>query len=246
MISTMKTALVTGANKGIGRAIAKGLARQGYTVWIGARDARRGEAAAEQLRDEGLDVRFLQLDVGDDSSAKAAATSLAGHTDHLDVLVNNAGVALEGMDGVIKPSTLEMAKLKATYEVNVFGPVRVTQAFVPLLRKAPAARIVMMSSSLGSLSLQADPNGAFTSLNLLAYSSSKTALNGVTVAFAKEFRETPIKINAACPGYVATDLNANSGTRTVEQGATIALRLATLPADGPSGGYFNEDGPLPW
>jgi NAD(P)-dependent dehydrogenase (short-subunit alcohol dehydrogenase family) len=246
MTSTTKTALVTGANKGIGRAIAKGLAKQGYTVWIGARDAGRGEAAAEQLREEGLDVRFLPLDVGDDASAKAAATILAEQTDHLDVLVNNAGVALEGMDGVIKPSTLEMAKLKATYEVNVFGPVRVTQAFVPLLREAPAARIVMMSSGLGSIARQADPNGAFTSLNLLGYSSSKTALNAVTVAFAKEFRETPIKINAACPGYVATDLNGNSGTRTVEQGATIALRLATLPADGPSGGYFNEDGPLPW
>jgi NAD(P)-dependent dehydrogenase (short-subunit alcohol dehydrogenase family) len=246
MTSTTKTALVTGANKGIGRAIAKGLAKQGYTVWIGARDAGRGEAAAEQLREEGLDIRFLQLDVGDDASAKAAAATLAGQTDHLDVLVNNAGVALEGMDGVIKPSTLEMAQLKATYEVNVFGPLRVTQAFVPLLRKAPAARIVMMSSSLGSLTLQADLDGPFASLNLLAYSSSKTALNGVTVAFAKEFHGTPIKINAACPGYVATDLNANSGTRTVEQGATIALRLATLPADGPSGGYFNEDGPLPW
>jgi NAD(P)-dependent dehydrogenase (short-subunit alcohol dehydrogenase family) len=245
MTQSKPTALVTGANKGIGLAIARGLGARGFTVWIGARDAGRGEAAAEALRKDGFDIRFLALDVADDESTASAAETLATQTDHLDVLVNNAGIAPEGM-AAPPPSLLEMATLKATYEVNVFGPVRVTQAFLPLLRKAPAARIVMMSSGLGSLARNSDPDSDFAAINLLAYSTSKTALNAVTVAFAKELRPTPIKINAACPGYVATDLNDHSGTRTVEQGAEIALQLATLPADGPTGGYFNEDGPLPW
>jgi NAD(P)-dependent dehydrogenase (short-subunit alcohol dehydrogenase family) len=245
MTETKPTALVTGGNKGIGLAIARGLGARGFTVWIGARDVGRGEAAVEALRKDGLDIRFLSLDVADDASTASAAKALAEETDHLDVLINNAGIAPEGMASP-PPSLTEMAVVKATYEVNLFGPVRVTQAFLPLLRKATAARIVMMSSGLGSLARNSDPDSDFAAINLLAYSTSKTALNAVTVAFAKELRATPIKINAACPGYVATDLNDHSGTRTVDQGAEIALHLATLPPDGPNGGYFNEDGPLPW
>lgn len=243
MTDSKKTALVTGANKGIGREIARRLAADGYTVWLGCRDAGRGEAAAEDLRKAGGDVRFVALDVADDDSVKATAAAVARETDRLDVLVNNAGIAPE-FDAA--PGTSTMETLLDTYAVNVFGPVRVTRAFVPLLLAAPAARIVNMSSGLGSLTRQSDPAHPFYTANMMAYNSSKSALNAITVAFAKELRETPIKVNAACPGYTATDLNGNSGPRTVEQGAEIAVQLATLAADGPTGGFFNDEGPIPW
>lgn len=238
-----KTALVTGANKGIGREIARRLAADGYTVWLGSRDAGRGEAAAAELRKAGGDVRFVALEVTDDASVAAAVAAVTAATDRLDVLVNNAGIAPEYGTA---PATTGVDTLKDTYEVNVFGPVRVTRAFLPLLKAAPAARIVNMSSGLGSLARQSDPEHPFYVTNLMAYNSSKSALNSITVSLAKELKDTPIKINAACPGYTATDLNANSGTRTVAQGAEIAVRLATLGADGPTGGYFNDDGTIPW
>jgi len=243
MTDSKKTALITGANKGIGREIARRLAEDGYTVWLGCRDADRGEAAAEALRQAGGDVRFVALDVTDEASVKSAAATVAGASDKLDVLVNNAGIAPEYGAGS-GPTSMET--LLDTYAVNVFGPVRVTRAFLPALKAAPAARIVNMSSGLGSLAQQSDPANPFYGSGLMAYNSSKTALNAITVAFAKELKDTPIKVNAACPGYTATDLNDNSGPRTVEQGAEIALRLAALGADGPTGGYFNDDGPIPW
>lgn len=238
-----KTALVTGANKGIGREIARRLAADGYRVWLGCRDHERGEAAAAELRAQGLDVRQLDLDVTSDALCATAAQALARQTDRLDVLVNNAGVALELR---APPSEEPVDQIKAIYEVNVFGPIRVTQAFLPLLKASAAARVVMMSSGLGSLGTATNPDSPFYGTNYLGYNSSKSALNGVTVAFAKALGPLGIKVNAACPGYVATDLNGHSGYRTVEQGAEIAVRLATLDAAGPTAGYFNEDGPLPW
>ena len=238
-----KTALVTGANKGIGREIARRLAELDYIVWLGCRDADRGEEAAAALRREGGDIRFLQLDVADSASVARAAVALAHETDHLDVLVNNAGIAL---GAGVAPSALDLALMQASYEVNVFGPVRVTQALLPLLRAAPAARIVMMSSGLGSLARTSDPSYSSYLTNLLAYNSSKSALNAVTVIFAKELRESVIKVNAADPGYTATDLNGHRGLRTVAQGAEIAVRLATLRDDGPTGGFFNDEGAQPW
>ena len=243
MAETIKTALVTGANKGIGREIAGQLAGLGYRVWLGCRDIQRAETTAREMRQTIGDVRVLRLDVADGDSVMHAAAALAAETRRLDVLVNNAGIAL---DAKLPPSAVDMALLKSTYEVNVFGPVRVTQAFLPLLRAAPAARIVMMSSGLGSLGRAADPTSPFYATNLLAYNSSKTALNALTLAFAKEFGSTPIKINAASPGHVATDLNGHAGPRTVAEGAAIAVRLATLGPDGPTGGFFNDDGPEPW
>ncbi|MBN8941209.1 MAG: SDR family oxidoreductase [Rhizobiales bacterium] len=240
MANTIKTALVTGANKGIGREIAGQLAGLGYRVWLGCRDIQRAETAAREMRQTIGDVRVLRLDVADGDSVMRAAAALAGETRRLDVLVNNAGIAL---DAQLPPSAVDMALLKSTYEVNVFGPVRVTQAFLPLLRAAPAARIVMMSSGAGALAKLSDPSFA---TNLLAYSSSKTALNAVTLAFAREFRNTPIKINAANPGHVATDLNGHAGPLSVAEGAAVAIRLATLGADGPTGGFFNAAGPEPW
>ena len=238
-----KTALVTGANKGIGREIARRLAALDCTVWLGCREPGRGEEAAAALRGQGGDVRLLPLDVADSANVARAAATLAGETDRLDILVNNAGVA---RDAGAAPSALAIAAMQATYEVNVFGPVRVTQALLPLLRAAPAARIVMVSGGLGSLALISDANHPFYPFNMLAYNSSKSALNAVAVAFAKELRDSPIKVNAADPGYTATDLNRHRGTRSIAQGAEIAVRLALLPDDGPTGGFFNDEGRQPW
>jgi len=236
-MSTRKTALVTGANKGIGREIARQLGHKGYSVWLGCRDAERGERAAADLRKEGLDAHALALDVANDASVKAAAVAYGKTSDTLDVLVNNAGVAT---GGYVAPSEASLDDMHALYEVNVFGPVRVTQAFVPFLRKAGQGRIVMMSSSLGSISELLDMTSGTYGVNLLGYNSSKSALNMITVCFAKELAAYGIKVNAANPGYVATDLNQNQGYRTVEQGATIAVHLATLGPMGPTAGFFND------
>jgi NAD(P)-dependent dehydrogenase (short-subunit alcohol dehydrogenase family) len=222
-------ALVTGANKGIGKEIARQLGAQGLTVLVGARDLRRGEEAAAELKASGANSHAVRLDVTDEASIAEAARRIEEEFGGLDVLVNNAAIAQDS----VPPSQLDMATLRRTFETNVFGVVAVTQAMLPMLRKSSAGRIVNLSSGLASLAQNSDPNWAFDSVNLLAYNSSKTALNAVTVQFAKELRDTPIKVNAADPGYTATDMNGHSGTRTVEQGATAAVRLATLPDDGP-------------
>lgn len=235
--NTRKTALITGANKGIGREIARQLARKGYSVWLGCRDTERGEQAAADLRQQGLDAQLLALDVTDDASVKAAAQSFAKASDSLDVLVNNAGVAT---GGYAAPSVASLADMRAVYEVNVFGPVRVTQAFLPFLRQAGQGRIVMMSSSLGSIGEQLDMTSGTYGVNLLGYNSSKSALNMITVSFAKELAAHGIKVNAANPGYVATDLNDHQGYRSVEQGAAVAVHLATLGPAGPTAGFFND------
>ena len=237
-----RVAVVTGANKGIGLEIARQLAREGITVFIGARDEERGRAAAEKLTAEGLDARPLRLDVTDDASVAAAASFVEQNAGRLDILVNNAGVAID--DG--PPSRVSIDALRRTYETNVFGVVRTTQAMLPLLRRSDAGRIVNLSSGLGSLTQNSDPSWEFASVKYLAYNSSKTAVNAITVQFAYDLRDTPIKVNAADPGYVATDMNQNQGVRSVEQGAATPVRLALLPPDGPTGGYFNDDGALPW
>jgi len=242
-LSTSKSALVTGANKGIGREVARRLALAGFKVWLGARDPERGKAAAQTLIAEGLDVRWLQLDVTQEESVAAAVNAVGGEGSSLDVLVNNAGIAIR-YD--LPPSQQDIEDIQATYEVNVFGPIRVTQGFLPLLLAAPAARIVMVSSYSGSIGRALDPNSQSYSINMLGYGSSKTALNAISVAFAKELAPQGIKVNAAAPGYTATDLNGHRGRRTVQQAAEIIMRLATLDPDGPTGGYFDDDGPLPW
>jgi NAD(P)-dependent dehydrogenase (short-subunit alcohol dehydrogenase family) len=236
-MSTRKTALITGANKGIGREIARQLGQRGFSVWLGCRDAARGEQAAADLRKEGFDAHLLALDVSNDASVKAAAGTYGKTNDTLDVLVNNAGVAT---GGYIAPSEASLDDMRAVYEVNVFGPVRVTQAFLPFLRKAGQGRIVMMSSSLGSIGEQLDLTSGTYGVNLLGYNSSKSALNMITVSFAKELAAQGIKVNAANPGYVATDLNDNQGYRNVQQGAAIAVHLATLGPMGPTAGFFND------
>ena len=241
-MSDQNIALITGANKGIGREIARQLGARGAVVLIGARDETRGEEAASALRAEGIDAHWVALDVTSPATIEAAAQRIASEWGKLDILVNNAAVFIDNGP----PSELDPALLRRTYDTNVFGVVDTIRTLLPLLRKSPAGRIVNMSSGLGSLAQQSDPESAFYGINLLAYNSSKTAVNAITVAFAKELRDTSIKVNAADPGYVATDLNQHQGYRTVEQGAAEPVRLATLPADGPTGGYFDENGPLPW
>jgi NAD(P)-dependent dehydrogenase (short-subunit alcohol dehydrogenase family) len=242
-MSIQPTALITGANKGIGLSIAKGLGKLGYEVWIGSRDADRGRLAVEELEADGIDARVLMLDVSDLSSVKAAAAFLQRQIGALDVLVNNAGIVLGSST---PPSEQPMDELKAVYEVNVFGAIRVTQAFLRLLKAAPNARIVMMSSGLGSLGLVTNPESIYSTANLLAYNSSKTALNAVAVAFAKELEPLGIKVNAVEPGSVATDLNGNNGALTPDEGAISAIMLATIGPDGPTGKFFGVDGPQPW
>lgn len=237
-----KTALVTGANKGIGREIARQLATKGYTVWMGCRDVKRSQAAVNELAEAGLKVHLLEIDVASDAGVKAAAEVLAQQTDHLDALVNNAG--LPGF--LATPLEESMEDIKAIYEVNVFGPMRVTQAFQTLLKAAPSACVVNMSSGLGSLSRMSDPASEYGMFNHLGYNSSKTALNGVTVVLANALRPFGIKVNSADPGYVATDLNGHSGPGTVAEGAMPAVRLATLENDGPTGKFFDKSGSQAW
>jgi NAD(P)-dependent dehydrogenase (short-subunit alcohol dehydrogenase family) len=238
-----RVALVTGANKGIGLETARQLARRGMTVLVGARDAARGEEAAGRLRGEGLDARSLALDVVDAESAASAARRVEAELGRLDVLVNNAGIAL----GRTPPSGTDLPTMRRVFEVNVFGVVTVTKAMLPLLLKsAPDARIVNVSSGVGSLANASDPNWEFASLNSIPYPASKAALNMITVHLAKELRGSGIKVNAADPGFTATDLNQHRGTQTVEEGARASVALATLGPDGPTGGFYNAAGPVPW
>lgn len=241
-MSEKTTALVTGANKGIGYEIAAGLGALGWRVGVGARDEGRRADAVEKLRAAGVDAFGVALDVTDDASVAAAAVLVEEQEGRLDVLVNNAGITGGGPQ---EPTVVDPAILRAVVETNVIGVVRVTNAFLPLLRRAASPRIVVMSSVVGSLTMQTTP-GADTGPVAAAYSPSKTFLNAVVVQYAKELAGTNVLINAGCPGFVATDLNGFRGTRTPEQGAQVALRLATLPDGGPSGAYVDDSGPLPW
>lgn len=224
----MTTALVTGANKGIGLEIVKQLIAKGMTVYLAARDPERGEKAAADVG-----ARFVHLDVTDAESVRRAAETVGS----LDVLVNNAGISGGRANA---PGQADVDVIRDVFETNVFGAVTVTEAFLPLLRKSAHPRIVNVSSMVGSLTNML----ANDTPNSLAYVPSKTALNAVTVSYAKA--EPRIKINAACPGYCATDLNNHSGYRTAAQGATAAVTLATLGDDGPTGGFYDEDGPIAW
>lgn len=241
--SSRKTtiALITGANKGIGYEIALGLGRLGWKVGIGARDDQRRKAAVEKLRADGIDALGVPLDVTDDASAAAAAELLAQHGG-LDVLINNAGIF---GDRAQTPSSTDPQTIRAVVETNVIGPVRVTNAMLPLLRQSKAARIVNMSSNMGSMTLRHEYPTEIVPI-ALAYAPSKAFLNAVTVQYAKELDGTGILINAACPGYVATDFTNHLGIRTPDQGAAIAIKLATLPDDGPNGGFFDDAGVVPW
>jgi NAD(P)-dependent dehydrogenase (short-subunit alcohol dehydrogenase family) len=242
-MSDARIALVTGANKGIGYEIARGLGAGGATVLLGARDAARGAGAAEKLAAEGIPAVPVELDVLDDVSVSAAAARIDREYGRLDVLVNNAAILLERGQ---PPSLMPVALLERTFATNVYAVTTVINTLLPLIRRSSAGRIVNMSSGLGSLGITSDPRSPYAQFPLLAYNSSKTALNALTVSYANELRGTPIKVNAADPGYCATDLNGHAGPRTAAQGAIAAIQLATLPADGPTAGFFSEDGAEPW
>jgi NAD(P)-dependent dehydrogenase (short-subunit alcohol dehydrogenase family) len=247
------TALITGANKGIGFETARLLATRGMTVLIGSRDRQRGRKAEQALRDAGADAHDVVLDVTDEPGINAAATWIEREFGKLDVLVNNAGIARG--DGTGRPTETTLGTLRAVFETNVFGVVAVTNAMLALLRHAPSARIVNVSSEVGSITSMMDPDSPMWPMASVPYPASKSALNMVTAMYAKELRDTPIKVNAANPGYCATDLNGHSGFRTPAQGAEVSVRLATLDDDGPTGelwGYlWTSDGEesygiLPW
>jgi NAD(P)-dependent dehydrogenase (short-subunit alcohol dehydrogenase family) len=241
--TSKKIALITGANKGIGFEIARQIGRTGATVLLGARNRALGDAAEAKLKAEGLDARFLSIDITDRATIAAAANSIASEFGHLDILVNNAAIA-DPADG--PPSTAGFDAVERTLRTNFLGSVAVAQAMLPLLRKAPSARIVNVSSGLGSLTQNSDPAWPHYDVKFLGYNASKAALNMLTVQLAYELRDTPIKVNSADPGYTATDLNYNRGTQTIPEGAAEAIRLALLPDDGPTGSYSNSAGLLPW
>lgn len=241
--NSQRIALVTGANKGIGFEVARQLARRGDTVLVGARNEGRGREAEAKLKAEGFDAHFVHLDLEDALTHQRAAKLIEEKFGKLDVLVNNAGIAL---DANFKASTVPQELLRKTFDTNFFGVIAVTQALLPLLKKSRAGRIVNVSSGLASLTNHGDPAWEFYEVKLLAYNSSKTALNAFTVTLAHELKDTKIKVNSADPGFTATDLNGHSGYKTVEQGASVIVELAILPDDGATGRFFDDNGLLPW
>ncbi|MFF3447707.1 SDR family oxidoreductase [Streptomyces sp. NPDC002667] len=235
----MTTTLITGANKGLGFETARRLVAAGHTVYLGSRDPERGRSAAERLG-----ARPLVIDVTDDASVAAAAKTVEADGG-LDVLVNNAGIEGRGAGNtVIGPAEVTAGVMRELFETNVFGVVRVTHAFLPLLQRSAAPVVVNLSSGLASLARISDPASPTHFYPGLAYPASKAAVNMVTVQYAKAF--PGIRVNAVEPGYTATDLNGNTGTQTVEEGAEIIVRMALIGPDGPTGGFFDAAGPVPW
>jgi NAD(P)-dependent dehydrogenase (short-subunit alcohol dehydrogenase family) len=245
-MSTRTIALVTGANKGVGLATARQLAQLGMTVHLGSRDPARGAEAAAQLAAEGVVAHPLEIDIADDASVAKAAAVLAAEHGRLDVLVNNAGTLTR------KPAlTVTADDMRPEFETNVFGLVRVMHAMLPLLRRSAAARVVNVSSTSAVFANTADPATMFAqSHESFAYAAAKAAVNMLTLKYANAFRADPelaqAKVNAVTPGYVATDLNAFQGVRTIDEGARASVQLATIGPDGPSGGFFDDEGPMPW
>jgi len=231
------TTLITGANKGLGLETARQLLARGHTVYLGSRDAERGRVAAERVG-----ARAIQLDVTDDASVRAAVRAIE-FDGGLDVLINNAAVEERGDHNVvIGPADVTADVVRKTFETNVFGTVRVLHAFLPLLARSTAPVVVNVSSGLGSLTLFAPaPAEVYPGV---AYPASKAAVNMITVQYAKAFPS--MRVNAVDPGFTMTDLNGNTGTQTVEQGAEVIVRMAQIGGDGPTGGFFNADGSLPW
>jgi NAD(P)-dependent dehydrogenase (short-subunit alcohol dehydrogenase family) len=240
MAGTKKVALITGANKGLGLEIARQLGREGVTVVIGARDIAKGQTAANTLQAEGLDAHAVKIDVTSAEDIAALPAFFATKFGGLDILINNAGVMKE-REGEVNAETL-----RSTFEANVIGPFAVTQALLPLLKASLAGRIVNHSSILGSLTVNSAPDQISTEWLAPAYNSSKAALNMLTIIQARQLADTKIKVNAAHPGWVKTDLGTDAAPMETPDGAKTAVRLALLPEDGPSGGYFHMNDTLPW
>jgi NAD(P)-dependent dehydrogenase (short-subunit alcohol dehydrogenase family) len=252
MATQTKVAFITGANKGIGLETARGLGRLGITVVLGCRDEARGLAAAEALKADGIEgAEAVRFDVNRPADHAEIARYLETRHGKLDILVNNAGVALDEADfssptGFNTASTVSQEILKKTFETNFFGLIALTQALLPLIKKAPAGRIVNLSSILGSLGLHSDPSSPIYPMKAFAYDASKTALNAFTVHLAHELKGTPIKVNSAHPGWVKTDMGGQAAPMEVSEGGETSIQLATLPDSGPTGGFFHLGEPLPW
>jgi NAD(P)-dependent dehydrogenase (short-subunit alcohol dehydrogenase family) len=243
-MSTKKIALVTGANKGIGFETARQLGQKGITVLVGARDEAKAGQAAEKLRKDGLDAHGIVLDVNDAASIKKAAAQIERDYGRLDILVNNAGVMLD--DDKKKPSEQSIEVWRKTFDTNLFGLIATTQAMLPLLRKSDAGRIVNLSSILGSIQLHATPGSPIYDNKVAAYNVSKSAVNAFTVQLAYELKDTPMKVNAAHPGWVKTEMGGEGATMEISEGAKTSVALATLGADGPNGAYVHMGESLPW
>lgn len=243
-----KIALVTGANKGIGFETARQLAGQNIKILLGARDEARGKEAEAKLKNENLDVHFLHLDVDKPETHESARQFIEENFGKLDILVNNAAIFIdESKDGAIVPtSEMPLEVYRRTFETNFFNLIALTNRLVPLIKKSDAGRIVNLSSVLGSLTAHSDPKNDFYHYKIPAYDISKTALNGYTVHLAYELRDTSVKVNAAHPGYVSTDMNSHQGPMAVEDGAKTSVQLATLPADGFTGKFVHLGEELPW
>jgi NAD(P)-dependent dehydrogenase (short-subunit alcohol dehydrogenase family) len=241
--SEKRVALVTGANKGIGFEIAKKLAHLDITVLLGARNQDEGIKAQEQLVSQELDVHFILLDVTDPMAIQAAVGRIKDEFRRLDILVNNAGIMIDSATGITE---LNGTIFQNTLETNALAPLLMSQACIPLMKANNYGRIVNMSSTLGSLSEIASPDSPYADIQAPAYRLSKTVLNGITVLLASQIRGSNILVNSACPGWVRTDLGGPQAPLSPEEGADTPVWLATLPDDGPSGGFFRERQPIPW
>lgn len=240
-----KVALITGANKGLGLETARQLGAQGIVVLMGARDLAKGEAAAATLKKEGLDARAIKLDADQPDDYAAVAKTIEKDFGVLDILVNNAGIFLDNR-GPNETSTTSQKVLRRTFDTNFFAVVALTQELLPLLRKSKAGRIVNLSSILGSLTLHATKGSYVYDAKTFAYNASKAALNSFTIHLAHELANTKIKVNSAHPGWVKTDMGGEGAMLEIVDGAKTSVQLATLPEDGPTGGYFHMGEALPW
>ncbi len=243
-----KIALITGANRGIGFETARQLGQQNIKVLVGARSEASGKEAEAKLKDEGFDAEFVLLDVDNKETHESAAKFVAETYGKLDILINNAAISIDETDenGAFVPASKTSDEVfRKTFDTNFFNTIAVTQAFVPLIKKSDAGRIVFLSSGLGSLNLHSDPDSPIYNYKVPAYDISKTAINGYAVHLAYELKDTNIKVNAAHPGSVVTDMNPN-GELTVEEGAKTSVDLATLAADGYTGKFIYLGEELPW
>ena len=242
-----KVALISGANKGLGLETGRQLGRMGYTVLLGARDAQRGKAAADELRKEGINATAVKLDVTSQSDVNAVKQLIDEQFGGvLDVLVNNAGVMIETSWTVNTKSDVKLDDLRATFETNLFAVVALTKALLPALKKAEAGRIVNVTSILGSVSMQATKGSPVYGTKLFAYNASKAALNMYTIHLAHELRGTKIKVNSAHPGWVKTDMGGSAAPMNLPEGAKTIVELATVGEEGPTGGYFHQGNAIAW